>query len=182
VPLLDELLAPLRAGNRASTQQPTPRITQQEAPAPEGREKMISQIPPKSAAESTRAIRGEPVLRPSDLARYLESGSGAKGTRTPDPLLANNSQGVSRRVSPQVSVRRVPAGPLTSGPVAVLLCCTFHRVRGLTRSLAPVARQAITSAPGWRIEAPGRWPGAGRRLAVRSPVPRRVPRRQSHKP
>ena len=78
VPLLDELL--------------TAEVTHRNQATPGGREKMISQIPPNrpgSARRPTLAIRGEPELTASDLARYLESGSGAKGTRTPDPLVAN---------------------------------------------------------------------------------------------
>ena len=88
MPLLDELLAPLRGGNREPARQPTPHITPREAPAPGGREKMISQIPPNHSKDPTLPTRLESVLRASDLARYQESGSGAKGTRTPDPLLA----------------------------------------------------------------------------------------------
>ena len=56
------------------------------------RHKMISRNPPnrpRRPARATLAMRGEPELTASDLARYQESGSGAKGTRTPDPLVAN---------------------------------------------------------------------------------------------
>ena len=52
---------------------------------------MISQIPPNRSrrpARATLAIKGEPELTASDLARYQYLESGAKGTRTPDPLLA----------------------------------------------------------------------------------------------
>ena len=87
VPLLDELLAPFRA-EQPKTEPMTPRTTQREVPTREDREKMISQIPPKHPESSTRPTRVEPVLQASDLARYQESGSGARGTRTPDPLLA----------------------------------------------------------------------------------------------
>src|SRR6202044_3038652 len=58
---------------------------------PGDREKMISQIPPNRSrrpARATLAIKGEPELTASDLARYQYLESGAKGTRTPDPLLA----------------------------------------------------------------------------------------------
>jgi integrase len=54
----------------------------------ERREKMISQIPPKLTARQPRESRNEPVLKPSDLARYHREGSGANETRTRDPLLA----------------------------------------------------------------------------------------------
>ena len=64
------------------------RRTPQQPPTPGDREKLISQIPPKSAASPTRPTRMEPVLRASDLARHQDRLSGAKGTRTPDPLLA----------------------------------------------------------------------------------------------
>jgi hypothetical protein len=73
VPLLDELL--------------TAEVTHRNQAGPGGREKMISQIPPTHPGSARRprvAIRGEPELTASDLARYLKSESGAKGTRTPD--------------------------------------------------------------------------------------------------
>ena len=66
VPLLDGLLAPYR----------------------EPAEKMISQIPPKLTARQPRESRNEPVIKPSDLAKYHREGSGANETRTRDPLLA----------------------------------------------------------------------------------------------
>src|SRR5437016_2741935 len=66
----------------------TPRATERNARARTGRKKMISQIPPKQPEGPTPALRGEPVLRASDLARCLEPGSGASETRTRDPLLA----------------------------------------------------------------------------------------------
>src|SRR6266700_5678651 len=86
VPLLDELLAPFRGRTRQPAR--APRATRQQAP--EDKEKMISQIPPKHGEGPTPAIRVEPVLRASDLARYQESASGARGTRTPDPVLAKH--------------------------------------------------------------------------------------------
>jgi integrase len=55
-------------------------------------DELISQIPPNHPRRPARprlAIRGEPELTASDLARYQKLGSGAKGTRTPDHLLAN---------------------------------------------------------------------------------------------
>ena len=90
LPLLDELLAA--------------EVTDRNQATPGSREKTISQFPPKSAARATLAIKGEPELRPSDLARYLKSESGAKGTRTPDPVLANNRHHVHPRPSPQVTI------------------------------------------------------------------------------
>ena len=44
--------------------------------------------------------------------------SGAKGTRTPDPLLANNRQHVHQRPSPQVTVLPRPSASLRIRP-----CC-----------------------------------------------------------
>ena len=70
-------------------------------------DELISQIPPnrpRRPARTTLAIRGEPELTASELARYLKTESGAKGTRTPDPLLANNRHHVHRRPSPQATV------------------------------------------------------------------------------
>ena len=107
LPLLDELLAPLHGGNREPAQRPTPHITPQEAPAPGDREKMISQIPPRHSKSPAQPTRLEPVLRASDLARYQESGSGAKGTRTPDPLLAKQVL-FQLSYSPATGPTRVP--------------------------------------------------------------------------
>jgi hypothetical protein len=73
VPLLDELLAPFRS--RTHRPGSAPRTTRRQAPAPGDRQKMISQIPPKQPEGPTRALRGEPVLRASDLARHEELGS-----------------------------------------------------------------------------------------------------------
>ena len=67
----------------------TPQATQREALARTGTQKMISQIPPKQPQGPARALRREPVLRASDLTKYQEPVSGARGTRTPDPVLAN---------------------------------------------------------------------------------------------
>jgi hypothetical protein len=89
LPLLDELLTAEAIHRNQAT--------------PGDREKMISQIPPnrpRRPARATLAIRGEPQLTAADLARYLKSGSGAKGTRTPDPLLANPGRS-SRRPTPE---------------------------------------------------------------------------------
>jgi hypothetical protein len=42
----------------------TPRVTERQARTRMGREKMISQIPPKQPESPTPALRGEPVLTP----------------------------------------------------------------------------------------------------------------------
>jgi hypothetical protein len=47
VPLLDTLLAPLRGAASRSADPETPRATVHDLPTLEGREKMISQIPPE---------------------------------------------------------------------------------------------------------------------------------------
>ena len=107
LPLLDDLLAA--------------EVTNRNQATPGDREKMISQIPPnrpRRPARATLAIRGEPELTGSDLARYLKSEGGAKGTRTPDPLLANNRHHVHQRPSPQVTVpERVSAS------LQIRTCC-----------------------------------------------------------
>ncbi len=66
VPLLDELLAPFRAPAPDAT---TPRDTQPDRPAPGGREKMISQIPPNQAENPSPGRRLGPKERASDLVR-----------------------------------------------------------------------------------------------------------------
>jgi hypothetical protein len=68
-------------------------------------DELISQIPPNRPRRPARprlGIRGEPEFTASDLARYLKSGSGAKGTRTPDPLLAK------KRVRPWTRDEGIP--------------------------------------------------------------------------
>ncbi len=120
VPLLDELLSPLRGETRQEAEPPTPRVTPKDQPTPEDREKLISQIPPKRSNGPIQKGRLESVLRASDLARHQDLGSGAKGTRTPDPLLANNRQHIHPRPSPQVTV---PERPFESASVRTG-CCT----------------------------------------------------------
>ncbi len=114
VPLLDELLAPHREATRQSAQPTAPRATQRQPPTPvdrdrEDREKMISQIPPKRPEAVTTATRLEPALRASDLARYQKRLGGAKGTRTPDPLLAKNTGLVRHGAWRGVSLSTRPA-------------------------------------------------------------------------
>ena len=137
VPLLDGLLAPLRATAQPPTNQMAPGETPRHQPSRRDREKMISQIPPNRPGAPRRprlGIRGEPELTASDLARYLESGSGAKGTRTPDPLLANNRQHVHPRPYPQVTVpERVSAS------LQIHTCCGTFVLYSLPRS-TPVRR------------------------------------------
>jgi len=57
VPLLDKLLTPLRAEKRAPRHSPAPRQTTQHRPARGDREKMISQIPPKSPERRAQTPR-----------------------------------------------------------------------------------------------------------------------------
>ena len=71
VPLLDELLAPFRAPAPDPT---TPRDTQPDHPAPGGREKMISQIPPNQPESPARRSRARPPERASDLVRNENRG------------------------------------------------------------------------------------------------------------
>ena len=100
----------------------TAEVTHRNQATPGDREKMISQNPPngpRRPPRATLAISGEPELIASDLARYLKSGSGANGTRTPDPLLANNRHHVHQRPCPQVTVpERVSAS------LQIRTCCS----------------------------------------------------------
>jgi hypothetical protein len=57
VPLLDELLAPLRGEINDSADSAALRQTPPQPPTPRGREKLISQIPPKSAKCPTQPTR-----------------------------------------------------------------------------------------------------------------------------
>ena len=133
VPLLDELL--------------TAEVTHQNQVTPQGREKMISQNPPNRTgrpARPTLAIRGEPELTASDLARCQKSGSGAKGIRTPDPLVANNRHHVHQRPSPQVTVPgRV------SGSTWIRVCCgTFLLYPVQDQGTVP---RGTTHVTGWPV-------------------------------
>jgi hypothetical protein len=69
VPLLDKLLAPHRETARRA-KPATPRATRQHRPAPGGREKMISQIPPNHPESPTLPSRVGPVRRASDLVKH----------------------------------------------------------------------------------------------------------------
>ena len=69
VPLLDDYLAPLRERAHRKTKPLIPRVTQQEPPAPGGREKMISQIPPNRPESPTRRTRAGRPQRASDLVK-----------------------------------------------------------------------------------------------------------------
>ena len=89
VPLLDQLLASLRAGSDEPADQTTPQQTRLQRPAPEDREKMISQIPPNPPERPTRAARMEGPPRASDLVIHQARSSGANETRTRDPCLQN---------------------------------------------------------------------------------------------
>jgi integrase len=152
--LLDELLAPFRA--RTNQARPAPQATRQQAPAREDREKMISQIPPKHSEGPTPAIRVEPVLRASELAKYQESGSGARGTRTPDPVLAKHVL-FQLSYSPARRAPRVPAA------------------RGRPGAARPAAAP-VAPGPARRGHAPPRLPRP--RPALARPAP--SPRAQSH--
>jgi hypothetical protein len=108
---------------------------------------MISQIPPnhpRSARRPTLAIRGEPELTASDLARYLKSGSGAKGTRTPDPLLANNRHDVHRRPYPQVTFL-----PRPSKAIRVRTCCGISVLYAEARH--ETVPRGTTHCTGWPV-------------------------------
>ncbi len=68
VPLLDGLLAP-RHERARRTEPATPKPTQQHAPTPEDREKMISQIPPNHPESPTLPSRVRPAKRAFDLVK-----------------------------------------------------------------------------------------------------------------
>jgi hypothetical protein len=70
VPLLDELLAKFRPQIQPRTEPVTPPTTQQEPTAPGDREKLISQIPPKTAVDPTLGTRMGSIQRASDLAKH----------------------------------------------------------------------------------------------------------------
>ena len=89
VALLDELLAPFRAQIQPRADTMTRHGTPQEPTAPGGREKLISQIPPKTALDPTLGTRMGSTQRASDLAIHQKSAGGAEGIRTPGPLDAN---------------------------------------------------------------------------------------------
>jgi hypothetical protein len=57
VPILDELLTPLRIEKRAAEQRMAQRQTSRLRPAPRIREKMISQIPPRPPGNRAQAAR-----------------------------------------------------------------------------------------------------------------------------
>ena len=109
---------------------------------------MISQIPPRPPEAPRRprlAIRGEPELTASDLARYQESESGAKGTRTPDPLLAKQvlfqlSYSPARRRykgtrSGRRHQRRCGAGGVTPSATVTLTSLARRRLARASRTL-----------------------------------------------
>jgi integrase len=78
VPLLDELLAPHRETAHRK-QPPTRRVTRHHNPAPGGREKMISQIPPNQPESPVRTTRARPSERASDLVRHENRGVELRG-------------------------------------------------------------------------------------------------------
>jgi hypothetical protein len=78
VPLLDELLAPHRETAHRK-QPPTRRVTRHHNPAPGGREKMISQIPPNQPESPARTTRARPSERASDLVRHENRGVELRG-------------------------------------------------------------------------------------------------------
>jgi hypothetical protein len=55
VPLLDELMTPLRTEKRAAEQRVAQRQTSRQRPAPRNTEKMICQVPPKSPGRRAQA-------------------------------------------------------------------------------------------------------------------------------
>ena len=69
VPLLDELLAPLRVATRRPAQPSALRIAQQDTPTRLGSEKLISQIPPKQPQGPIPLRRVRPTRGSSGLAR-----------------------------------------------------------------------------------------------------------------
>ena len=87
LPVLDQFLAPMRATNDRPADQTTSQQMRQQRPAPDDREKMISQIPPKSADHPSRAASMEGPRRASDLVRHQIRSGGANETRTRDPCL-----------------------------------------------------------------------------------------------
>src|ERR1035437_10414041 len=140
LPLLDELLAPHREAARRSVQSTTQRATEQQPPAPVGRQKMISQIPPTRPDAVIIATRAEPILRASDLARYKNLLGGAKETRTPDPLLAN------RRIFHIADLR---LRPFLTGRCVLLLTVVTGTLMACRSCRIVACRRRATSENGW---------------------------------
>jgi hypothetical protein len=87
VPLVDGLLAPFRASDCQPGEPMTPRVTERQARTRMGREKMISQIPPKQPESPTPALRGEPVLTPLNWSDIKNWGVELGGLEPPTPCL-----------------------------------------------------------------------------------------------
>lgn len=147
---------------------------------------------PRGASPARTSVRHltRPRLRyfaavhPARGVRILLLTCGAKGTRTPDPLLANNRQDVHRRPQPQI---RVPAGACTS--IRVPACCgtSVLYFRRPEQDGFVILRIAEQSAPYWLPQRrPGPWRHTGtdaqssaRLSSLRRPPIARAAREQS---
>jgi integrase len=127
VPLLDGLLAPHRERAHQAAEPTTPRITQQDAPTPEDREKMISQIPPNPPESPTRGTRVGPVRRASDLVKDQDRRVELRGFEPLTPSMRTRCA-TGLRYSPKNGCQRskyrhlfahlaaAPNGPAQRGP------------------------------------------------------------------
>ncbi len=96
VPLLDELLAPIRAQTRPQTrgradQMGLSCVTRKDPAEPGDREKMISQIPPRTAAGPTPGTGMGSSQRGSDLAKHQIQRVELREFDSPDPVDANEA-------------------------------------------------------------------------------------------
>ena len=119
VPLLDELLSPFRGeghqhGGPASpvTDEAAASTTGQGRPEPGGREKMISQIPPKYPEDPTQPARVRPVRRASDLVRHHDQRVELRGFEPLTPSMRtmncrSNGLSVTSTICAKLLVRRL---------------------------------------------------------------------------
>jgi hypothetical protein len=119
VPLLDELLNPFRGEGHQHdgpaapvTDKTAASTTGQGRPEPGGKEKMISQIPPKYSKDPTQPARVRPVRRASDLVRHHDRRVELRGFEplTPSMRMRNccsNGFGPTSQTCAKLLVRRL---------------------------------------------------------------------------
>jgi hypothetical protein len=133
VPLLDELLSSFR-GKGYQQDSPASPITDEGAasatgqgrPAPGGREKMISQIPPKHAKGPTQPARVRPIRRASDLVRHHDQRVELRGFEPLTPSMRTRCA-TGLRYSPEneVSLAKVEGTLRVQSPTARSLASAY---------------------------------------------------------